>query len=55
MLVLYEIKQEKKYEDTPYKLYVCIGILSKDVYKTIWVKLSIVLNTNLNKTYKYNK
>ena len=35
MLVLWEIKQEKKYEGIPYKLYLCIGILSKDLNKTI--------------------
>ena len=25
-------KTREKYEDIPYKLYLCIGILSKDLY-----------------------
>ena len=39
-------KTRKKYEDIPYQIYPCIGIQSKDAYITMWIKLSIMLNTN---------
>ena len=40
------IRGKKKYEDIPYKIYLGIGILSKDAYNTMWIKLSTMLNTN---------